>query len=270
MRGSSRLAFAEGQEAFQEALRSGAEPETLAEDLFSIVAVLDSSAALRRAMADPSRSASSKRELVGRIFGGKVGDAAVSVLSVLVAQRWSTERDLTDAIEYLAVEAVIASAEAAGRIEAVEDELFRFGRIVMGAPELRDVLTARRVDDEARSTLVSRLLEGKASPETVRLARQAVVHPRGRRFDRTIEEYLDIAARRREQLTAVATVAVPLDDTQRQRLARALRTIYGRPVLVNVVLDPEVVGGIRVQVGDEVVDGTILRRLEAARRLLAG
>ena len=85
-----------------------------------------------------------------------------------------------------------------------------------------------------------------------------------------LEQYVAAVARRREQLTAVVTAAVPLDDTQRHRLAQALSGIYGKPVQVNVILDPEVVGGIRVQVGSEVVDGTILRRLEEARRLLAG
>jgi F-type H+-transporting ATPase subunit delta len=77
-----------------------------------------------------------------------------------------------------------------------------------------------------------------------------------------------VAARRREQLTATVTAAVPLDDAQRQRLVRALSAIYDGPVQINVMLDPAVVGGIRVQVGDEVVDGTILRRLQEAERAL--
>src|SRR6185436_7499393 len=117
-------------------------------------------------------------------------------------------------------------------------------------------------------TLVQALLEGKASAETIRLARQAALYPRGRRFDQVLETYLAIAARRREQLTALVTVAVALDDAQRQRLESALSGIYHKPVQINVVLDPVVVGGIRVQVGDEVVDGTILRRIQEAERAL--
>jgi len=112
------------------------------------------------------------------------------------------------------------------------------------------------------------LLEGKASAETIRLARQAAVAPRGRRFGRVLESYLAIAAGRRAQLTATVTAAVVLDDTQRRRLAAALSGIYNRPVQINVVLEPTVVGGIRVQVGDEVVDGTILRRVQEAERAL--
>jgi F-type H+-transporting ATPase subunit delta len=270
MRGSSRAAFIAGHDALSAALGTGADWSALAEDLFGITAALDSSASLRRALADPSREASAKRELVGRLFGGKVSDAALSVLSELVAQRWSEERDLTDSLERLGVETVTASAEAGGRLDTLEDELFRFGRIVAGDTALREAVTSRGATSEDKATLVSRLLQGKTSAETVRLARQAVLAPRGRRFDRTVDLYLSVAAKRREQLTATATAATPLDENQRHRLALALAGIYGRAVQVNVVVDPEVVGGIRVQVGDEVVDGTILRRLEQARRSLAG
>ena len=270
MRGSSRAAAAAGQRAFQSALQSGADWSTLAEDLFGITAVIDGNATLRRALADPSRDARSKRDLVGRLFGGKVSQPAVDVLSELVAQRWSTERDLSDTVESLAVETVLAAAESAGRSDQVEDELFRFERIVAGSPELRDALTNRNADPDAKADLVGRLLRGKVSAETARLARQSVLAPRGRKFDRTFRHYLALAAKRREQLTAVVTAAVDLDEAQRQRLADALQGIYGRPIQLQLVIDPRVVGGLRVQIGDEVVDGTVLRKLEGARRHIAG
>ena len=270
MRGSSRAAAAAGQRAFQSALASGADWGTLAEDLFGITALIDGNATLRRAVADPSRDARAKRDLVARLFGGKVNQAAVDVLSELVAQRWSTERDLSDTVESLAVETVLASAEAGGRGDQVEDELFRFERIVAGNPALRDALVNRNVDPQRKAELVGRLLQGKVTAETARLARQSVLAPRGRKFDRTLELYLALAAKRREQLTAVVIAAVPLDETQRHRLAAALQGIYGKPVQLQLVIDEKVVGGIRVQIGDEVVDGTILRKLEGARRHFAG
>lgn len=270
MRGSSRAAAAAGQRAFQSALASGADWGTLAEDLFGITALIDGNATLRRAVADPSRDARAKRDLVARLFGGKVNQAAVDVLSELVAQRWSTERDLSDTVESLAVETVLASAEAGGRGDQVEDELFRFERIVAGNPALRDALVNRNVDPQGKAELVGRLLQGKVTAETARLARQSVLAPRGRKFDRTLELYLALAAKRREQLTAVVIAAVPLDETQRHRLAAALQGIYGKPIQLQLVIDEKVVGGIRVQIGDEVVDGTILRKLEGARRHFAG
>lgn len=268
MQGSSRAAFAVGHDAFVAALASGADVSALAEDLFAVTAALDSSASLRRALVDPSRDSSAKRGLVEALFGPKVRDHATGVLKILVSQRWAEDRDLGDATESLAVEAVVASAEVAGRLDALEDELFRFERLVAADTGLRDALSAHGGDENAKVVMVEALLEGKASSEAIQLAIQAATFPRGRRFGHILETYLDIAVRRREQLTAMVTAAFPLDDVQATRLTQVLARIYGRTVQIMVVLDPTVVGGIRVQVGDEVVDGTILRRLQEAERAL--
>jgi len=268
MQGSSRAAFAAGRDAFAAALGSGVDVSALGEDLFGVTGALDSSASLRRALVDPSRDGSARGALVEALFGPKMGAAATGLLKVLVSQRWADDQDLGDATESLAVEAVVASAEAAGHLDALEDDLFRFGRVVAADSDLRDALSARGGDEHVKAALVQTLLGGKASTEAIRLVRQGAVSPRGRRFGRVIENYLGVAAMRREQLTATVTVAVPLDDVQAQRLTAALSRIYNRAVQINVVLDPAVVGGIRVQVGDEVVDGTILRRLQEAERAM--
>ena len=268
MQGSSRGAFAAGRDAFVAALGSGADVSALAGDLFAVTAALDSSASLRRALVDPSRDGSAKRALVQSLFGPKTGEPATEVCKVLVSQRWTDDADLGDATESLAVEAVVAGAEAAGRLDTLEDDLFRFGRVVAADSGLRDALSAHGGDEHVKAALVDALLEGKASPEAIRLARQGALAPRGRRFSRVLESYLSVAAARREQLTATVTAALPMDEVQTQRLARVLSRIYERTVQINVVLDPGVVGGIRVQVGDEVVDGTILRRLQEAERAL--
>ena len=268
MQGSSRAALAAGHDALASVLGSAGTSSAVAEDLFGVTAALDSSASLRRALVDPSRDATAKRGLVEGLFGPRISAGATDLLKVLVSQRWADDQDLGDATESLAVEAIVASAEAAGRLDALEDDLFRFGRVVAADTGLRDALSAHGGDENVKASLVDALLEGKASAETIRLARQAAISSRGRRFGRVLESYLAIAAKRREQLTATVTAAVALDDAQRQRLAQALSGIYDRPVQINVVLDPVVVGGIRVQVGDEVVDGTILRRLQEAERAL--
>lgn len=266
MQGSSRGALAAATETLDAALRSGADGSALGDELFAVIGALDSSATLRRAVADPSREPGAKAAIAQRLFGGRLSPAALGVLTSVVQQRWSTERDLADAVENLAVQAVLADADRAGHGDAVEDELFRFERIVAASPALRDVVTDRTVAGSAKVALVDRLLVDKSSAQTLRLARQAVSAPRGRRFARIIEDYLAIAAKRRSQLAATVTTAVALDPAQRDRLAAALTSIYGRPVHLNTVIDPAVVGGIRVQVGDEVVDGTVLRKLDSARR----
>lgn len=270
MRGSSRIAAAAGEKALEAAFAAGADRSTLAEELLAVTALIDGSATLRRALADPSREAEGKQTLAERLLSGKVSAEAIVVVKSLVGQRWATERDLSDTVEQLGIESLLAAAESAGRIDRVEDELFRFERIVAGNPELRDRLTNRQGDAQAKAGVVNELLEAKTAQETQRLARQAVLAPRGRKLDRTLERYLALAAKRREQITAVVTAATDLTEQQRERLSSALQGIYGKPVLLQVVLDPQVLGGIRVQVGDEVVDGTVLRRLDEARRHIAG
>ena len=270
MRGSSRAAAVAGEKALEAALAAGADRSALAEELLAVTALIDGSATLRRALADPSREAEGKQALAERLLSGKVSAEAIVVVKSLVGQRWSSERDLSDTLEQLGIESLLAAAESAGRIDRVEDELFRFERIVAGNPELRDRLTNRQGDVQAKAGVVNELLEAKTAPETQRLARQAVLAPRGRKLDRTLERYLALAAKRREQITAVVTAATDLTEQQRERLSSALQGIYGKPVLLQVVLDPQVLGGIRVQVGDEVVDGTVLRRLDEARRHISG
>lgn len=268
MHGSSRAAAAASRDAFRAVLAAGTAPATLGDELFAVVATLDSSSTLRRALTDTSREGADKETLVRRLFTGKVSDAAVTVVATASGQRWSAERDLADMIESLAVESVIASAEGADRADRVEDELFRFERVVAADNDLHAALGNQAAPAQARIGLVNDLLGAKVADETLTLARQAVAHPRGRRFDRTVEDYLDIAAARREQQTATVTTALPLTDAERDRLAAGLTAIYGGKVHVNTVVDPRVMGGVKVEIGDELIDGTVLRRLEGARRAM--
>jgi F-type H+-transporting ATPase subunit delta len=270
MRGSSRAAAIAGGKALDAALAGGVDRRVLGDELLSVVRVIDGSATLRRALGDPSREGTAKQALAESLLGGKVSAETIVVVKNVVGQRWATERDLSDTLEELAVSSILAGAEQAGRIDQVEDELFRFERIVAGNPELRDRLANRQGDVDAKAGVVNELLQGKAADETLRLATLAVTAPRGRKFERTLELYLALAARRREQVTAVVTAATELTEQQRERLSAALQNIYGKPVLLQVVIEEEVLGGIRVQVGDEVVDGTVLRRLDEARRHIAG
>lgn len=271
MRGASRESLAAGQERLEALLSTlGAQPETIADELFAVGNLLVGSAGLRRALTDPSRTGEAKADLVRRLLTGKVGGPTVDLLAGLVRGRWGAPPDLADAVEALAVSAVLAAAERADRLDDVEDELFRFSRLVAGNTPLRDAFSGRTEGDDRKAALVGRLLAGKVAPETLRLATQAAVHPRGLRTERALEGYVEAAAERRRQLVAHVVAAVPLTAAQQERLSTILRRTFGRPIRLNVDLDPEVLGGLRVQVGGELVDGTIATRLDEARRRLVG
>ena len=271
MRGASRDSLAQGQERLETLLASGgADPAGTADELFAVTGVLAGSAGLRRALTDPARPGDTKAGLVQRLFGTRVSGPVQDLLAGLVRSRWAAGEDLADAVEQLALTAGLASAERNGRLDAVEDELFRFSRIVAGDTGLRDAVSGRTSGPDRKSELVTRLLGGRAAPETVRLATQAATAPRGLRTEQVLERYVEAAAARRRQLVANVVAALPLTEEQRGRLAAVLRRQYGRDVRINLDVDPGVVGGLRVQVEGEVVDGTVRHRLEEARRRLAG
>jgi F-type H+-transporting ATPase subunit delta len=272
MQGTSRQSLAQAKDGLEALLRQqpASGRAAIGDALFAVTQLLDSNAGLRRALTDPSRTGSDKAALVSRLLDGKVPGEVVDLVAGIARSRWSRARDVADTLDHLAASSVLAAAQSADRIDTVEDELFRFGRTVYGAPDLRDVLTDRAVAGERKATLVTDLLRGKVADETLRLVRQAVLAPRGGRLDATLDEYGRIAAERREQRVAHVVVAAPLDAAQRDRLAAALTRVHGHQVSLNVDVDPEVLGGIRVEIGDEVLDGTVSRRLEDARRALAG
>ena len=271
MQGASRESLKAARESLAALLRSGdTDLGALSDELFSVTALLDREHPLRRALTDPARDGDARVGLARAVLGEKVGDATGDLLAWVVRARWSVPRDLATAVELLAVEAQVAAAERAGRLDEVEDELFRVSRAVAGAPDLRTALSDQSAPVESRAALVEDLLGGRTTEETRRLVGQAVVAPRGRTFDRTVETYGQVAADRRSRLVATVTAVDPLTEEQRRRLAAVLQRIYGHEVHLNVQLDPTLVGGIRVQIGDEVIDGSVESRLDDARRRLVG
>jgi F-type H+-transporting ATPase subunit delta len=243
---------------------------TLAEDLNAVADLLDREHGLRRTLSDPARPAEQKAQIVRALLDGKVGAASLEVVIAAVAATWSKSGDLADALERLGVIAAAAEAESRNTIDDVEDELFRFGRLLAAHPELRRVLSDPAVAGERKRTLLADLLGSKVAPSTLRLVTQLVVHPRGRSLEQGLEDYGWLVAAQRERLVGVVRTAVPLAEEQKTRLATWLRDVYGRNVHLNIEVDPKVLGGFSVKVGDDLIDTTIAGRIEEVRRRLAG
>ncbi|ASR53945.1 F0F1 ATP synthase subunit delta [Cellulomonas sp. CW35] len=270
MRGTSRASLAAVEERFEPVLTAaGAQASDLGEQLFALVDALDSSGSLRRVLGDPSVDGEAKATLVGRLLA-PADPRVVAVAQDAVRQRWSADADLADALERLGFIAVVARAENEHGLADVEEELFRLTRALAGQRQVRQALFDPAIPGAARADLVDRILAGRGSAVTGIIARRAASAPRGRRYVATLGRIADLIAERRSREVATVTSATDLAGPQRDRLAQILRQAYGRDVQLNVIVDPHVLGGLRIQVGPQVVDSTVLSRLADARRRLAG
>ncbi|MFH0173258.1 F0F1 ATP synthase subunit delta [Streptomyces cacaoi] len=268
--GASREAFAAARERLDALTDStSVDAAQLADELAAVTALLDREVSLRRVLTDPAQAGEAKAELAQRLLGAQISGATADLVSGTVRSRWSQSRDLVDVLEELANIADLTAAQKAGRLDNVEDELFRFGRIVSSNTELRAALTNRKATASAKSELLRSLLGGRADAATERLVTRLVTAPRGRSLEAGLESLSRLAAERRDRMVAVVTSAVPLSDPQKQRLGAALAKLYGRPMHLNLDVDPAVLGGIRVQVGDEVINGSLADRIEDAARRMA-
>jgi F-type H+-transporting ATPase subunit delta len=269
MHGASRAAFGQAQDRLTQVVADPAVAATVGDELFAVTSLFDEEPGLRRALADPTSPARAKTALVHDLLGQRLSAATLDELSSMVAARWSVPRDLADATEQLAVLATAAAADGAGELDDVEDELFRFGRIAAAEPALYTALASPLLPDDRKRELLNALLEGKVTQASLRLITQVTVHPRGRSLEVNLAAYARLAAAWRERLIATVRTATALSESQRERLVAALAAIYGHGIQLNVVLDPEVVGGLSVLIGDEFIDGTLSSRLAALKQRLA-
>jgi F-type H+-transporting ATPase subunit delta len=245
MRGASRASLSAAKERLSAALagRTAAEASEVGDQLFAVLGLLNREPALRRSLSDPSRDRTARIGLAEALLAGKISAATLDLVTGLVASRWSEPGDLADAIDELAVLAMAEAADKEGLLDELEDELFRFGRIAAGNPDLRAALSNQFVPAEGRASLVRELVADKVSEPALRLITQAAAHPRGRSLDGALESYAKLVA----ELVAA----------------------YGHDVHLDVVHDPGLIGGITVRIGDELIDGSVASRLAELRRNLA-
>ena len=236
-----------------------------AEDLFAAGRVVADSAQLRAVLSDPTAAPAAKGALVKRVFRS-LSEPAVALLGVVTAQRWSTHDDMLAAIEELGIRAIASSTPRTVDIVA---ELFTFGGAVTSDAQLELALRSKLATSDSKVALVERLLAGRASKETVAIARQLVEQPRGRSIRESLRAAARIVAAQYGETIATVYAATPLPDAQTERLRSVLSATYG-DLRINQVVDPSIIGGLRVQIGDDVIDGSIASRLAELRLQLAG
>ncbi|MDR3069531.1 MAG: F0F1 ATP synthase subunit delta [Propionibacteriaceae bacterium] len=239
----------------------------LAQEIFGIAALLAAKPALRRALADSAAPEAARRRLAENLFASRVGSQAAAIVAQACAEQWDKPIDLVGSLESEGVRVAVRVAQAAGNLPVVEAELFSLKQTVAGDDGLRLALSDLSAAVQRRRQLVRDLVADKVNEVTLVLAEHAVYGHNGS-YEVRLEEGLRLAAEIQEREIAEVVAAAPLTPAEEQRLAAVLRAKVGRDISLQITIDPKLIGGIKIRIGDELIDGTVLGRLQAAREAL--
>lgn len=243
---------------------------TIGDELWLVAGLLDDQPALRRLLSNGTTTDEHRLALAEHVFGAHISAATQKVLNTVVAVPWSNSVDQREGLRILSQSALLRAAEHEGRLDAVEDELFRFERTCQAHPSLAVCLDDPTGDVTGKIALLRQLLGHKCDPLTLRLLEQLVLTAFTRSFSGGVRELISLAGARADKIVAIAETASKLSQSQRQRLRSALARIYGQDVVLHVALQPKLLAGLTVTIGDEVIDGSVSGRFARLRRDLAG
>lgn len=269
MRGeASRIADRESRDSLAPKLRDTREDAwRIGNELFTITKVLDDSIQLERALTDPSRPVADKVAVLKELLGDNAHPMTMEIMTDLVSRRWSRARDIANAVEDFGVDAMMYYADATDATLQVSIELSELHSALLNLPVVRAKLYDYQATSEARVKLFREVFSGKTlNKVTMRLAEHATCNLRRRRYLETIQWLINKFSRHMGESMVTVTTATPLKKEQIKRLVEVYSAKVGRQVHINSVVDPTVLGGMRIQVGDEVTDNTVVAQLQDLHR----
>lgn len=269
MRGeASRIADRESRDSLAPKLRDTREDAwRIGNELFTITKVLDDSIQLERALTDPSRPVADKVAVLKELLGDNAHPMTMEIMTDLVSRRWSRARDIANAVEDFGVDAMMYYADATDATLQVSIELSELHSALLNLPVVRAKLYDYQATSEARVKLFREVFSGKTlNKVTMRLAEHATCNLRRRRYLETIQWLINKFSRHMGESMVTVTTATPLKKEQTKRLVEVYSAKVGRQVHINSVVDPTVLGGMRIQVGDEVTDNTVVAQLQNLHR----
>ncbi|MFT3943531.1 MAG: F0F1 ATP synthase subunit delta [Ancrocorticia sp.] len=268
MRSSSAGALARLRDTWEALLREHEGEElALAREIFAAANTVAAHRGLSRALTDPSRSDNDRAQLARDVFGSAVTEEVLDLLVGLARERWSKPRDLLDALNELGLFTAIVGAERQGELVLVEEQLYRTIRVLRRTRDLRVALSDRARSSVERIALAQRVFVGVTPTVRLLLGRAVELAP-GEPLVRSLSHDIDAVAERAQHLVASVTVAAPLTRAQQERLTRILNVRYGREVSVHTKIDTSIIGGMRIRVGEDVIDGTLRTRIKEVRKTL--
>jgi F-type H+-transporting ATPase subunit delta len=137
---------------------------------------------------------------------------------------------------------------------------------VMSQPEVVDVLSNPTIPSEQRMQLIS--ADEGFDPEVVNLARLLIESNRVHEVAGVLEEFTNLADDAAGRVRAVVTTAVELPPAERDDIAQQLGRRLGKEIALRAQVDPRVLGGLRLQYGDRLIDATVATRLQQLRSRL--
>lgn len=276
---------------YRAAVAESTDAAAVVRDLEAVAGALVRYEDLRSTLTDPGIPATTRRAVLRELLEHKARPETIDLLSfairveragelaVVIGQLIAdlSQRPQEDLVGRSAgrerlrgyAERIFQELAGPGEVDAVEDDVFRFARILDEQPALRAALADPQLPLAARLSVLEDLLSGKVGAPTLRLARYVLRSGQQRDLIGTFEWLASLAAEERGRRLAEVRSAVEIDEGERARLATALGRLVDRSVEVRVVNDPSVVGGALVTVGDLIIDGTVRMRLERLRDALA-
>lgn len=250
--------------------QAGAGARGVGEQLFAFSALLDDTPSVERAMTDPARPDDDKIALVNDLLEGSNAEPlTVEILKDLASRRWSRVDHISNAVEDLAIDAILAAADAADCAGTVAVELSQIHSAILNLPVVRQKLSDTRASADARVRFFHDLFHDQDLNElTVVLAEHATRELRQRRFAATIQWLVGKVSEHLGESVVTVTSAVALSLPQIKRIVEIYSKKLNHPVHINQVVDPRVMGGMRIQAGSEVTDNTVVAQLENLKRLV--
>ncbi len=238
------------------------------EEMASVIKFLLDNPVLRKKLTEDEDNDAGKKQMVHTLLDGKVAPIVVDTVASAAAQRWSHSLDFVTALRRQNTLIVLTAAERDGTIEQTEDELFRVGRLLDANPEFASLLADFQRPADGRVQLLRSLIGDQVGPHTWYLLSHTVALLHGQPSETTVAHLAELAAARRGEIVAHVVSAVELTDEQRTRLAQVLGNIYHRTISVQTEVDESIIGGLRIGVGDEVIEADVATRLAKATETL--